>query len=186
MALMYRYRTVFSGSGGAPWLSTFWFDSLGGTAQQAATAAGLFWTTVQARMSTDVTWSGEPLVTSIDPATGQPNQITTVTPVTGAGSSAADPLPAICQGNLSWHTGQFLNGREVTGRTFLPGLSEDSSDTNGQVAAAAITVFNTAASALISSANAQLVVYSRRNLGMTVVGGHGVNFKFAILASRRD
>jgi hypothetical protein len=182
---LYRVRTAFSGVQGAPWLSTFYFDAAGGTAQQAATAAGVFWGAVDAGISTSVSWATEAEVATVDDATGQITAITTTTPVTGTGGDSNSALPWVVQGLVSWRTGTFVGGREIRGRTYIPGFTEAQSAA-GVPEAATRTFVNAAALALETSANAQLVTYSPTKNTSALVSSGSMQTYWAELRSRRD
>jgi hypothetical protein len=188
---MYRVRTVFEGFQGTPWLNTLYFDADGGTAQQAATAAGTFWGAVDALMDNEVTWRTEPDVPTINPGTGNLETVTSTTPVTGAGALSTIMLPVATQGLIRWRTGIIVGDRELRGRTFVPGLGTASND-NGILLAASQTTMQTAAAALISDANSTLVVWHRPSSPGASDGTNAsvltanVWGQFATMRSRRD
>lgn len=182
---MYRVRTGFLGVQGSPWLNTLYFDDGGGTAQQAATAAGAFWEACDNMMKTDVAWATEADVALIDEATGQTTGITTTTPVTGVGDDSGNILPFATQGLARLRTGVFYNGREVRGRIFIPGTTETYQN-SGRPDAAFTGTVDAAITALVGSANAQLVVWSRTQQLSAVVSGGSCWSQFAVLRSRRD
>jgi len=41
----------------------------------------------------------------------------------GTGTASGEPLPDVCQVLYRWGTGTIVNGRFLTGRTFLPGVA---------------------------------------------------------------
>lgn len=189
--MSYRVRTVFSGVPGTPWLSTMYFEEVGGTAQQAATAVGTFWGAVDALMSSTVSWTTEADVSTINDATGELTDITVTTPVTGAGAQAVTLGPIVAQALVRWRTGAFINGRNLRGRTFVPGLIESQSDAGRPDASVQATI-NTAAAALIADANSVLNIWHRPNppgsatgAGEAVLSGLCWN-QWASLRSRRD
>lgn len=188
---MYRVRTVFSGVQGAPWLNTLYFDDGGGTAQQAATAAGTFWGAVDTYIYGGITWTTEADVANIDPITGVLEGVSSTTPVTGTGGGGSDPLPYATQGLVRWRTGVVVGTRELRGKTFIPGLTE-TGVTAALVTAAVVTAVNTASAALISDANSTLVAWHRPDppgsstgVSWNVVTGQMAP-GFAVLRSRRD
>lgn len=181
---MYRVRVNFSGISGSPYVATHYFEILGGTAQQAATAVGTFWGAVDNVLSNNLQWDLDTAVYSIDAATGQPFDVVQVTPASGTGGVAGDILSPASQGLISWRTGVFTNGRELRGRTFLPAIPEAQS--TGAPIAGFITAVSTAAGAFIADANSDLQVYSRKHgVHASAVGG-GVWNEWAVLRSRRD
>lgn len=185
MTDLYRVRTVFSGVQGAPWLSTFFFRGSGGTAQQAATAVGNYWGAVDARMATTVSWAVESEVQTISDTTGQPVGSAAITPPTGGGGGAAAQLPVVAQGLLRLRTGSFLGGREVKGRCFIPGLTENDNDL-GVPNASIVAVVDAAGAALVADANSILVVYSRANLTNVTVSSAAMAPYWSYLRTRRD
>jgi hypothetical protein len=158
--VMHRVRTVFTGIQGTPWLNTLFFDAAGGTAQEAATAAGGFWGAVDAVMTTQVDWTTEPDVPQINEETGALIQVTSTTPVTGTGAAVGEIGPVASQGLIRWRTSVVVNGRNLRGRTFVPGLTVAAYD-DGGVIAGTKTAIDVAAAALIASATADLVIWHR-------------------------
>lgn len=185
MANLYRIRTVFTGVAGTPYLSTMFFQEATGTAQQAATAVSTFWGAVDAYMHQDVLWDIEQDVEVIDDTNGQIQSVVTTTGGTGNGALTDDLLPPATQGLIRWRTGVFVGGREIRGKTFVPAMTESSSNA-GQIAGVVQTGLQNAANTLVGTANANLAVWSRKNgVSEDVVSGSVWN-QFAVLRSRRD
>ena len=182
---MWRVRTVFTGVQGSPWLSTMYFLEAGGSAQQAVTAVGTFWSAVDNRMATNVAWTTEPGVEAIDVTTGHPTSLTNTPPQSGAGSGSATQLPIEAQALIRWSTGVFTNGRQIRGRTFVPGLTENDNDL-GAPNATVLGVLDTAAAALIADANSKLCVFSRVNHTSPEITSESSAPYWAVLRSRRD
>lgn len=184
---MYRVNTVFSGplvAGGG--ISRFYFDEAGGTPAQAHAAAVNFWNAVDEVMSTQVAFTVEAEVELVDASTGAITGIESTDPYSASGTGSGDPLPPATQGLVRWRTGAFVNGREVRGRTFLPGMLESLNDSAGRPNSGALTVINNAAGNLIGDADSELVIFSRtRALQATVVSGQAWS-QWAQLRSRRD
>lgn len=182
---MYRVRTVFNGVQGSPWLSTMFFASETFTAADAVTAVGQFWTSIQTLQGNDITWATEGDVETVDAATGQTTAVESTTPQTGAGSAATPLISIASQGLVRWRSGFYIAGREVRGRTFIPGLTSTAVD-DGSVAAGTRTDIQTAADALIADANSSLVVWSRAHGQQPNAESASVWANFAVLRSRRD
>jgi hypothetical protein len=183
---LYRIRTRVTGPSGGPWLSTFYFDSSGGTAGQAAAAVELFWFAVKALMVNTVTATNDGVAVTINEVTGEPTAAIAYAATAQVGALATEELPRAAQGLIRWQTGVYLGGRERRGRTFIPGLGEGANTAGGVVAAATITSLNTAAANLIGDANSILAVWSRAHGAFSpVVAGTTWN-EFAVLRSRRD
>lgn len=182
---MFRVRTVFSGVQGAPWVNTAYFSEGGGTAQQAATAVGAFWSSVDSLMEVSVSWTTLADVEELNAITGQVDGVQTTTPVTGGGVAATTGLPVATQGLVRWRSGQYAGGREIRGRWFIPGLAT-TSNTDGIPSSTMLSTVNTAAATLIGDANSSLMVWSRKN-GTEVPATSGSCWtQFAVLRSRRD
>jgi hypothetical protein len=182
---LYRVRTVFTGVQGSPWLNTLFFEETAGTAQQAADAAGAFWGAVDSRMATTVSWSTEAEVAIVNEATNQITSLTTTTPVTGTGAGGATQLPIETQGLVRLRTGTFVGGREVRGRFFIPGLTENDND-SGIPNAGITAVVNPAATTLTGGVNHVLMVFSRVHLVAHNVTSAAMWTSWAGLKSRRD
>jgi len=183
---VYRVRTQITGGPGGPYLSTLYFNVVGGlTAANANAATGAFWTALKARMTTAMSYATEAEVAEVDIATGQVTGIVAVTPQTGTGTLAGDMLPSSTQGLIRWRTGTFVNGREVRGRTFIPGPVEVDSAV-GVPVAGYLSIVNAAASALIADVNSDLMVYSKRNRDAVPALSGSCWSQWAVLRSRRS
>lgn len=181
---MIRVRTVFSGLTGSPYLSTMHFIGTGSTDAAAAVAAvGSFWSAIDALMWNSLTWQTEADVDEVDPA-GNLTAIHGVTPETGAGGVIGTPLPFATQALVTWRTTAFLGGRNLRGRTFIPGLTT-SALAAGQLEGTSQGTIQTAAGTLVAAA-AQLGVWSKRYLAIHEAVSGSVAVKFAVLTSRRD
>jgi hypothetical protein len=183
---MYRVRVAWNGPAGAPFLSTHYFDLTGGTAQQAATAVGAFWGAVDALINNAYIWTTESDVATVNAATGQVTSATSTTPVIGSGASAATALPRASQALVRWTTGIYVGGRQIRGRTFIPGITESSNGTDGLFSPADVATVNAAGAALIADANSQLLVWSPTLGQANIVTGASTWGDFAVLRSRRD
>ena len=188
---MLRVKVTFTAPQGSPWRATHNFSDTADqtNANEVNAAVGVFWSAVDLLISNVVTWTTEAAVENIDVTTGQIQGLFPVTPATGTGASSTEALPQSSQGLIRWRTGQYGNGREARGRTFIPGLTE-STNNAGLLLASSITVFDAAATAFVADANSVLAVYQRPRPGVNgalfdVTGGTTWS-KFAVLRSRRD
>ena len=182
---MYRVRTVFVGVQGAPWLSTMFFASETFLAADAVSAVGQFWSSVQAFQNNEVNWATEADVETVDAATGQVTAVESTTPETGTGTVATELMSIASQGLVRWRSGFYIAGREVRGRTFIPGLTTSAVD-DGNMAASTRSGIQAAADALIADANSSLVVWSRAHGQQPNADSASVWGSFAVLRSRRD
>lgn len=182
---MLRVRTEFTGPTGSPWLSTCYFaesDQAGATAANAA--VGTFWSAVDAQMSNQVSWSTEPEVAVMSPG-GAISGLLPVTPVTGTGGGTAEMLPLAAQLVVQLRSGFWVNGREIRGRLFVPGITQGAND-DGEVLEANRTLTTNAAAALRDAAGCELVIWSRKNLATATVVTVNTWKQFGMLTSRRD
>lgn len=183
---MWQIRTVFGGVSGTPYVSTMFFsDALGLSTQDAVDAVGTFWTSMSGPMIGAATWETESDVRVVDPDTGEVTGIVTTTPHSGAGGSgSAEPLPWSSQGLIRWHTGLFVGGKEIRGRTFIPALPEADS-VAGVPLAAWRTAADAAAAALIADGDSTFLVYSRKHRQAEGVISGSSWSQWAVLRSRR-
>jgi hypothetical protein len=183
---MYRVTTVFSGPlvvGGG--INQFYFDEAGGSAAAAHAAARAFWTAANDVMSTQVSWTTEGEVEIVS-ETGAITGVESTDPFTSNGSATGDPLPVATQGLIRWRTGVFLGGRELRGRTFIPGVTEGLNGTDGRPNSGALIEMNQAVTAMLGAASSEFRIFSRtKNASATVVSGSAWT-QWATLRSRRD
>jgi hypothetical protein len=108
-------------------------------------------------------------------------------PQTGNGDIAEEPVADATQGLVRWGTAGFVAGRNVRGRSFIPGLATNRL-TSGNMSTTAISGFASAAAALVTSASG-LVVWSRptdsRPGSMHLVSSSSVSAELAVLRRRR-
>lgn len=185
----YQVTVEFSGPTGTPWFNRMYFDEAGGTAQQAAAAAGAFWGAVDALIRDDVTWTTGTEVEELNVATGVLSSVNAITAVTGTGGDTTTDMATVLQGLVSWRTGTIVGGRELRGRTFIPGLTQNV-NTAGLLSTAAQTAWQTAANNLIADANSNFVIWHRpvngSGGGAASVASASVTRKFSVMRSRRD
>lgn len=182
---MFRVSTVITGIPGGSYFHRFYFDDSTNTAQQAATATVTWWSAVDNLFANDLVWTVQPVVEVVDVTTGQITSTVSVTGGTGVGADATSYLPAATQILVRWRTTNFVNGREIRGRTFIPGATE-AATADGVLDSTWVSTLNTANAALIASANAELVVYSPTHHTLGNVTAASVWTQFAVLRSRRD
>lgn len=186
MSDLYRVRTQLAGGSGASQVSTMFFSSAGSeTAQDAATAVRTFWSGLADYISSAYTASVESDVFLIDQVTGEPTGIESVTVTPVACTQSSDALPWATQGLVRWTTGTFINGRQVRGRTFIPGPCE-STNTAGVPTALYLSTVQSVAATFLSTTGVTPVIYSRKNHSGWPVLGRSTWNKWAELRSRRD
>ena len=154
------------------------------TAQAAADAAGAWCGGVDNGLVPAQLWAIDPEVLQVNVGTGQTEGVFAVTPPDGAGSSPGTAVPNASMVLTRWRTGVFTGGRELRGRTFLPGANIAGSDDDGNINSASLAVFNAAAATLISTSDFAIWGSTTAHAA-TVVSGTTWS-EFAVLRSRRD
>lgn len=182
---MIRVRLNYTGP--ASGFSVFHFDgdvNSGTVAQDAADAVETWIGTFNDQFATSQSMRVDPEVLGIDISTGQTNGVETVTTTAINGAGASSQVAQLANYLVRWRTGSFVNGREIRGRTFLPGCSSSSAAANGEVATAAISAIDAASVTLL--ANSTLGVYSPANAGFSTANVASTWNEFASMRSRRD
>lgn len=185
MTNLYRVRTAIAGGPGGAEVTTMFFDGTSGTAQDAADAVRAWWLDLQSMIGSAYTMTVESAVYTINSTTGQATAATTTTTAPVTGTRSGEPLPAASQGLVRWHTGTFIGGRELTGRTFIPGASELDSD-SGRPSTGYKNIVNSAANNLWSSGPITFGIYSRTNHLFAQATGGSTWAEWAVLRSRRS
>jgi len=187
MSRIYRVRTAITGNSGGSQVATHYFDATSPfAAQDAADAVHAFWDALKSKIVTSYSFQVEGAVDEIDVTTGNPVATNAVTSTVVTGTEGTEKLPPATQGLIEWRTGFYVGGREIRGRTFIPGLSNSSSAANGVPTSTWITLANGAATAIIGWTSSNFVVYSPKKAQQAlVIAGTPWN-EWAVLRSRRD
>jgi len=188
MSSISRVRTVFTGVAGTPWYSNMYFAWVSGQTQNHIDIVEDFWTALIGQIHTDVTGTVEGQVPVIEDSTGAITAMETGTPKTINFTGANDMLPPATQMVLNLTTGQYLGGRQLRGKIFIPGLIRTAANADGSPNSGFTGVQETALQDLIaaSSSPGPLRVYSPTYHDSLVVdGGYAMN-RFAVMRSRRD
>jgi len=184
--MTFRVTTSISGFSGGPYLSQMHFsEALGALAQDAADAVKVFWAAVDNLMANDLTWTVPGEVEQFDPANGNLTGIVAVTGGTGTGADATSYLPPANQMLIRWRTGTFVGGREIRGRTFIPGVTE-AGTADGVLEASWQSTLLSAANALIADTDSELQIWSPTQGATADVASASVWNQLAVLRSRRD
>jgi hypothetical protein len=184
---MRRYRMQIVGPQGSPWLTTFyWEDILGGDAQSGVDTLGGAWDILKPEMDNACSIAGETFVDTVDPATGQITDQDSVTPYNAQGVSTGDPLPYQTQGLVLWKTGNFIDGRQVQGKTYIPGLNVGNNTNTGLPTTGILGVFANFIDSIVTNGDCQPVVWSRKNGTTVPIVAGAAPRKWAVLRSRRD
>lgn len=180
---MKRVRTNFTGVPGSPYVSNMYLgDSF--LVQEAIDRVSEFWVILEPYMVNECQWAVEDTVVTIDAATGEIVSSASGTGGVGQGDATGEMLPPSNQILIQWYTGQYINGRELRGRTYVPAISS-SNNAEGFLAPATRT-------AIIGdletwyAAEGPPLIWSRAALETRAVASLDVWNQFAVLRSRRD
>lgn len=138
-----------------------------------------------AHLGGGLTYSVGSTVEYFDIVTGEIQSLGVVTPWSLSGAGGTALLPFATQGLIRWRTGAYIGGREVRGRTFLPGWVEGESDigvpTEG--ARAAMTNFS---GQLIVGGSSTYVCWTKTHGTAAAITNGDPWTQWAVLRSRRD
>jgi hypothetical protein len=154
------------------------------TAESAADAATAWLTTINTYLSGAQVATVDPEVLQVDVGTGNVEGVfaTSQSPVTG--TSGANVIPNAANALVRWRTGVFTAGRELRGRTFIPGMTEDENDQFGNLDPAVVTGINAANVTLLGTTD--FAIWSP-TLGSAATVTSGTTWgEWAVLRSRRD
>jgi hypothetical protein len=180
-----RYRSLFSGLGGSPAVTTMWFDPAEGlNPQDLSDRVAAFWLEFNTILANNLSIQVDSIVDSVDSDTGEVTSSTGVTPHAAiAGGNGSDALPWADQVLVQLRTGVRFGGRELRGRMFIPGFTEEAIN-DGQVHPTTAAAVQSAAQDLADEADQ--VVYSPTKREFADVSTTDVWNQFAVLRSRRD
>jgi len=196
---LFKVLTRITGAQGSPWLNTLHFNSSSAQLpQDAADAVATFWGAVDAFMDSSTSWVIDPTVVEFDEATGTPEAFHTVTTGSGTGAVSDISLPYATQALIRLYTGNVVNGHQVRGRVFVPGITRNNLG-EGVANSALISGLNAAAATMIADADANWCVWARpvdaehatehspQRVGtLHSIESASTSTQFAVLTSRRD
>lgn len=176
-----------SGLVGGPGVSTFHADTSAGgySDQDFVDAVELFHENTKSLVSSGVGRVGENEVTILDLATGQPTAVNSVTGFNIPGTASGERCPAVTQGLCEWLTGVYLNGRQIRGKTFMPGPTETFNDGVGVPTSGYVTGLQAVVNAYIAAAPFA-AVYSRTHHAIAGISGGTAWNQWAYLRGRRN
>lgn len=185
MASIRRVRTVHTGVAGSPYYTNMYFlDGPNGPQDYIDVVTG-FWSNLEPDLTEEMIGVVEAEVPTIDEVTGNILSIESGVAVNVQGTSPGDLLPPTVQGLARWTTGQYRNGRQVRGRTFIPGLHVDTSEF-GRPSVAFRGRLQVSIDYLVGLTAIQHVVWSKTNGVALITSGGSAWAEFASLRSRRD
>lgn len=179
-------RVTFTGGPSGDWLSTFRIDRLlGGTAQNSVDTVRDFWSALSGALWAGLQAHVSGTVEVVDPSSGAPTGIDNATTRNITFTNGADALPFQTQAVVYWNTGTWISGRQVRGRTFVPGWCESSNTPGGGMDPSVVTVLGTAAASITSALTCTPGVYSKTHHNMFPIVGSTIPQKWAVLRTRR-
>lgn len=182
---MLRVTTRFTGVPGSPYYSTMYFDGDDQTAaDNAADAVDTFWAAADGVMTDTIDWERLAEVEEVDVSSGHVIGVFQTIPGAGSGASGNERLSGVMQALIRWRTGVYLGGREIRGRTFIPGMVQDSNDA-GVLTGTVRDALSGYAAGLIADANSTLVCYSPTHSAQATVLTGTCWSEYAVLRSRR-
>jgi hypothetical protein len=120
----------------------------------------------------------------VNVGTGAIEGATQVVTAIEGGNLGTDPLPQASMILARWRTGVYLGGREIRGRTFIPGLGSENLGTNGELDPTQLQSVVLSGTALINAS--ALAVWSPTNGSLATVATSAVWPEFAVMRSRRE
>lgn len=183
---MLRVRVNWTGPS-APLVSTHYFmpateDTPAATNSHIAVAT--FWFAARAHIHTGFSYNVSPLVDRMTNAGEIIARLTAANAAASSGTNAGDPLPPQTQGVVSWHSGTFVAGVEIRGRTFIPGPTE-TDNSSGNPVSTYLTDIAAAAAAMIADANSILGVWSKTHTSISNTNSGIVAPGWRVLRGRR-
>lgn len=187
---MYRIETQLTGEAGTPYYMVGYFAATIGAADDAHKAWHAF-VLRDASNSGGAYPSGvvirtQPEIPLVNPVDGAVLEVQTTAARETVGSGSGPFLPPSNQILVRWRTGNYVNRREVRGRTNCPYPAEDISTTRGRVESGMVSLVNQWANTLITDASSNFVVWSKKNGEWQSVISGSTWDQFAVLRSRRD
>lgn len=188
MAALRRIRTVFTGVAGTPWYSNLYFVQAGGSADAQIDMVRDFWTALAGSMDNGVTATVEGDCAVIESTSGAVVGIDSGTALTVVGGSASAALPPSNQLVLHEFTSLFVGGRQLRGKTFIPGQIITVADAAGAPTTTIKGTLLAAANAMVTASDSlgNWQVWSKTHLVASDIVSVSTPSKFGVLRTRRD
>jgi len=184
--MAFRTEVEINGLQGAPYYSRLHWDSTGFDGQigadAVANATHELWTDLAALMHNQAVISINPEVAQVDDASGETTAVFITSEANISGALSTERIASGLQALAQHRTGVFVGGREVRGRTFVPGLTESAND-SGRPIGATRTAIATAFATWFTGHDPQGGVLGKN--GFTLANNTTVWTEFAFLDSRR-
>jgi len=148
--MAFRTEVEINGLQGSPLYSRLHWDSTGFDGQigadAVANATHELWTDLAAFMHNQTVIAVMPEVALVDDSTRETTAVFITSEANIAGALSTERIASGLQLVAQHRSGQFVGGREVRGRTFIPGLTESANDSGRPIGAtrtAAAAAFDT-------------------------------------------
>lgn len=179
---MLRLRVNWTGLNNG--FSVLHFGDAAGNGQVAADAVEDWLDGIRTQMATVQNMVVDTEVEEVDPATGQVTGVESVTTILKTGQQAGEPVPQVAQALVRWRTGQYVAGREIRGRTFIPGLGRGTITIGGELTGVASLALQNASTAFVAASGIGVWSPARATFQLATVAS--VWNEFAVMRSRRD
>lgn len=180
-----RVQVVTTGYNGSPGYNTF-VTGESDPVEIAAWAVDVdtLWDELESVLANGTVWTRSGQIEVFNPSNGQTIGLVSGSPSSGIGTWGTAKAPGGTALLLQWRTGEYVNGREVRGRSFLSGIG-DFGDTTGAVPTSIITDVQNAMDNYLSNTNGASVYSPTAGDTYAIASGNCWN-KFGLIRSRRD
>lgn len=187
VAQLFEIRTVWGGVAGSPFYTVLRGDMSGAVTPSAfATAWDTFLGGLQAVSDNALVAVVQPEVRIIESTTGDLVGTTTIAGSTKSMTGATQAVPPTSQLLCRLTTNNFVAGRRIRGRFFIPGILTSQVNLDGTPTAGLTGGINTNLATLKAALGSTWVVYSPTHRVYAVVQSATCWSQFAVLRSRRD
>lgn len=187
MAQLFEIRTTWGGVAGAPYYTTLRGDVAGATTPQAfADAWEDFLIGLQNVTDNALVAVVSDEVRIIESTTGDLVGVSAISGPTVAMTATSQVTPRASQVLVRLSTNNFVAGRRIRGRFFIPGLIASQTDVNGNPSAGLTSGIDANLATMKSAVGSTWVVYSPTHRVYAVVQTATCWTEMAVLRSRRD
>lgn len=181
MSDLNKVVTTWSGFPGGPAFTTMYFD---GASAPPLAALNTFWSTIKNLFPVTCTLQVAGSGVGINLGTGKPDGFWTGTAPAAVVGTGANAYAAPAGAMVEWKTGQFKNGREIRGKTFIVPIIIAAYQTDGSIADSNRDAITAAATALLA-ASPKIGVWSKGAHQFATATSAKCLDKVVILRSRR-
>lgn len=175
---------MLTGVAGAPYYSSLFWD-LSYSAAEVVEHTAELWEILDNYIVNEIAWEVSGVVQAIDDVTGAVLAAGVTDAETGNGEATQEMLPLSTQMLIKWRTGIYVGGREIRGRTFVPGLA-DFVNAEGAVDETVHDALADDLATWLGGLSAPPLIWSRTNGDSQPIAAAEVWDQFAVLRSRRD